>query len=144
MLGSMKTRSAFTIFHFWCQKMIFSFLFSYGSCPRSRSRTKRSVRTQTKIICCFWLLQTTYMEEMKAGSTGPLVQLTLLSPIGLVGLLGVSLQLTLPSGCSVRYLRRLFTNNPENCKTPSPCQTLSSCLHATRATLWRRLKVSFS
>ena len=35
----MKIRSAFTIFHFWYQKMIFSF-FSYGSCPRSRSRTK--------------------------------------------------------------------------------------------------------
>ena len=64
--------------------------------------------------------------------------------IGLVGLLGVSLQLTLPSGCSVRYLRRLFTNNPENCETPSPCQTLSSCLRATRAILCRQLKVSFS
>ena len=42
------------------------------------------------------------------------------------------------------YLRRLLRNNPENCETPSPCQTLSSCLRATRATLWRRLKVSFS
>ena len=80
-LGSIKTRSAFTIFHFWYQKMIFSLLFSCGSCPRSRSRTKRSVRTQTKIICCFWLLQTTYMEEIKGGSTGPPVQLTLLPPI---------------------------------------------------------------
>ena len=77
----MKTQSAFTIFHFWYQKMIFSFLFSYGSYPRPRSRTKRSVSTQTTIICCFWLLQTTYMEEMKAGSTGPPVQLTPLSPI---------------------------------------------------------------
>ena len=35
------------------------------------------------------------------------------------------------------YLRRLLRNNPENCETPSPCQTLSSCLRATRATLWR-------
>ena len=43
--------------------------------------------------------------------------------IGLVGLLGVSLQLTLPSGCSVRYLRPLLQNNPENCETPSQCQT---------------------
>ena len=49
--------------------MIFTFLFSYGSCPRPRSRTKRSARTQTKIICCFWLLQ-----------TGPPVQLSPLSP----------------------------------------------------------------
>ena len=72
----MKTRSAFTIFNFWYQKMIFSFLFSYGSCPRPRS----SAKTQPKITCCFWLLQTTYMEEMKGGSTGPPVQLTLLSP----------------------------------------------------------------
>ena len=64
--------------------------------------------------------------------------------IGLVGLLGVSLQLTPPSVCSVRYLRRLFTNNPENCETPSPCQTLSSCLCATCAILHRRLKASFS
>ena len=70
----MKTRSAFTIFHFWYQKMIFSFLISQGSCPRPRGRTKRSVRAQTKIICCFWLLQTTYMGEMKDGSTGPPVQ----------------------------------------------------------------------
>ena len=60
----------------------FSFLISYGSCldqevgpkipqehkknnkkipcPRPRSRTKRSARTETKIICFFWLLQTTY------------------------------------------------------------------------------------
>ena len=60
--------------------MIFSFLFSYGSCPRRRSRTKRSTRTQTKIICCFWLLQTTYMEDIKGGSSGPPVQLTPLSP----------------------------------------------------------------
>ena len=80
-LGSMKTRSTFTIFHFWYQKMIFSFLFSYGSCPRPRRRTKRSARTQAKIICCFWLLQTTYMEEIKAGSTCPPVQLTPLSPM---------------------------------------------------------------
>ena len=42
------------------------------------------------------------------------------------------------------YLWRLLRNNPENCETPSPCQTLSSCLRATRATLWRRLKVNFS
>ena len=35
---------------------------------------------KTKIICRFWLLQTTYMEEMKAGSTCPPVQLTPLSP----------------------------------------------------------------
>ena len=42
------------------------------------------------------------------------------------------------------YLWRLLRNNHENCETPSPCQTLSSCLRATRATLWRRLKVSFS
>ena len=81
MLGSMTTRRAVTIFHFWYQKMIFSFLFSYGSCSRPRSRTKSSARTQTKIICCFWLLQTTQMEEMKAGSTGTPVQLTPLSPI---------------------------------------------------------------
>ena len=81
MLGSMKTESALKIFHFWYQKMIFSFLFSYGSCPGPRSRTKKTARTQTKIICCFWLLQTTYMTEMKAGSTGPPVQLTPLSPI---------------------------------------------------------------
>ena len=60
--------------------MFFSFQFSYGSCPRPRSRTKRSVITQTKIICCFWLLQTTYMEGMKAGSTGPPVQMTPFSP----------------------------------------------------------------
>ena len=33
------------------------------------------------IICCFWLLQTTYMEEMKGGSTGPPVRLTPLSPM---------------------------------------------------------------
>ena len=26
------------------------------------------------------------------------------------------------------YLPRLFTNNSENCETPFPCQTLSSCL----------------
>ena len=70
-LGSMKTQSVFTIFPFWYQKMIFSFLFSYGSCPRPRSRTKRSARTQTKIVCCLWVLQTTYMEEMKAGLTDP-------------------------------------------------------------------------
>ena len=80
MLRSMKTRRAITIFHFWYQKMIFSFLFSYGSCFRPRSRTKRSAKTQTKIVCCFWLLQTTHMEEMKAGSTGPPVQLIPLSP----------------------------------------------------------------
>ena len=61
--------------------MIFSFLFFNGSCCRPRSRTKRSARTQSKIIRCFWLLQTTHMEEMKAGSTGPPVQLTPLSPI---------------------------------------------------------------
>ena len=60
--------------------MIFSFLFSYGSCPRPSRKTKRSVRTQPKILCCFWLLQTTYPEEMKDVSTGPPVQLTLLSP----------------------------------------------------------------
>ena len=42
------------------------------------------------------------------------------------------------------YLRRLLRNNPENCETPSQCQTLPSCLRATRATLWRRLKASFS
>ena len=81
MLGSMKTRRAVTIFHFWYQKKIFLFSFSYGSCSRPRNRTKRSARTQTKIICCFWLLQTTHMEEMKAGSTGTPVQLTPLSPI---------------------------------------------------------------
>ena len=80
-LGSMKTESALTTFHFWYQKMIFRFLFSYGSCSKPRSRTKRTARTQTKIICCFWLLQTTYMAEMKAGSTGIPVQLTPLSPI---------------------------------------------------------------
>ena len=80
-LGSMKTLSAFTIFHFWYQQMIFSFLFPYGSCPRPRSITKRSAKHKLKIICCFWLLQTTYMEEMKGGSTGPPVQLTPLSPI---------------------------------------------------------------
>ena len=56
--------------------------------------------------------------------------------IGLVGLLGVSLQLTLSSICSVRYHRTLFRNNPENCKTPSTCQTLSSCIRATRTMLW--------
>ena len=61
--------------------MNFSFLFSYGSCPRRRSRTKKSVRTQTKITCGFWLLQTTYMEEIKGGSSCPPVQLTPLSPI---------------------------------------------------------------
>ena len=77
---SMKTRSAFTVFHFWYQKMTFTFLFSYGSCPRPRDRTKRSTRTQTKIVCCFWLLQTIYIDEMKAGSTGPPVQLTPLFP----------------------------------------------------------------
>ena len=82
MLGCIKTRSAFTIFHFWYQKMIFCFLFFYGSCPGPRSRTNRSERTQTNIICCCWLLQTTYsMEVMKAGSTGTPVQLTPLSPI---------------------------------------------------------------
>ena len=51
--------------------------------------------------------------------------------IGLLSLLGVSLQWTLPSGCSVQYLWPLFRNNPENCETSSPCQTLSSCLRAT-------------
>ena len=61
--------------------MIFSLLFSYGSCCRPRCRTKKSARTQSKIIRCFWLLQTTHMEEIKAGSTGPPVQLTPLSPI---------------------------------------------------------------
>ena len=61
--------------------MNFSFLFSYGSSFRPRSRTKRSAKTQTKIVCCLWLLQTTHMEEMKAGSTGPPVQLTPLSPM---------------------------------------------------------------
>ena len=81
MLGSMKTGRAVTIFHFWYEKMIFSFSFSYGSCFRPRSRTKRSAKTHTKIVCCFWLLQTTYMEEMKAGSTGPPVQVTPLSPM---------------------------------------------------------------
>ena len=81
MLGSMKTRRAITVFHFWYQKMNFSFLFSYGSCFTPRSRTKRSAKTKTKIVCCFWLLQTTHMEEVKAGSTGPPVQLTPLSPI---------------------------------------------------------------
>ena len=83
MLGSMKTQSALTIFHFWYQKMICCFLFSYGSCSTPRSRTKRTARTQAKMICCFWLLQTTYMEEMKAGSTGPPVQLSPLSPINI-------------------------------------------------------------
>ena len=75
-LGSMKTRRAVTIFHFWYKKMIFSFLFYYGSCSRLRSRSKRSARAQTKIFSCFWLLQTTHMEEMKARSTGTPVQLT--------------------------------------------------------------------
>ena len=42
------------------------------------------------------------------------------------------------------YLPRLFTNNSENCETPFPCQTLSSCLRATRAILCRLLKASFS
>ena len=78
MLGSMKTRRAVT--KSWFKKMIFSFPFSYGSCSRPRSRNKSSARTQTKIIYCFWLLQTTHMEEMKAGSTGTPVQLTPLSP----------------------------------------------------------------
>ena len=41
--------------------------------------------------------------------------------IGLDGLLGVSLQLTLPSSCSVRYLRPKFGYNSEKCETPSPC-----------------------
>ena len=80
MLGSMKTQSSFTVFNFWYQKMNFSFLFSYGSCPRRRSRTKKSARTQTKIICGFWLLQTTHTEEIKGGLSGPPVQLNPLSP----------------------------------------------------------------
>ena len=70
----MKPQSTFTVFNFWFQKIIFAFLFSYGSCFRPRSRTKRSARKQTKIICCFWLLQTTNMEEIKGGSSGPPVQ----------------------------------------------------------------------
>ena len=41
--------------------------------------SKRSERTQTKILGCFWLLQITNMEEIKAGSSGPPVQLTPLS-----------------------------------------------------------------
>ena len=41
--------------------------------------------------------------------------------IGLDGLLGVSLRLTLPSSCSVRYLRPQFGYNSEKCETPSPC-----------------------
>ena len=42
--------------------MNFSFLFSYGSYPRPRSRTKRSARTQTKIIiCCCEVLGRTLM-----------------------------------------------------------------------------------
>ena len=61
-------------FHFGIKKSDFSFLISYGSYPRLRSTTKRSART--KIIYCFWLLQTAYMEEMKAGSADPPVQLT--------------------------------------------------------------------
>ena len=64
--------------------------------------------------------------------------------IGLVGLLGVSLQLTLCSSCSVRYLRPQFGYHCEKCKTPSPCQTLSSCIRATRAMLWGQLKANFS
>ena len=75
-LVSMKTRRALTIFLFCYQKMIFSFLFYYGSCSRLRSRSKRSARAQTKIFSSLWLLQTTHMEEMKAGSTGTPVQLT--------------------------------------------------------------------
>ena len=67
----MKTLSAFTIFHFWCPKMIVSFLFSYGSCPRPRSRAKWSARTQTKITSGSYKQHRLYMEEMKAGSTGP-------------------------------------------------------------------------
>ena len=64
--------------------MISAFLFFYSSCPRPRSRTKRSATTRTKIICCFLLLQTTYTKEMKAGSTGPALpyrQVSFLNPI---------------------------------------------------------------
>ena len=66
--------------------------------------------------------------------------------IGLVGLLVVvvSLQLTLPSSCSVRYLRRQFGYNSEKCETPSPCQTLSSCTRATCAIVRPPLKAIFS
>ena len=39
--------------------------------------------------------------------------------IGLVGLLGVSLQLTLPSSCSVRYPQPQFGYNSKKCETPS-------------------------
>ena len=76
----MKTRSVFNNFSLLVTKNEFFLLIFYSSCPRPRRRTKRSVRTQTKIICCFWLLQATNMKEMNAGSTGPPVQLTPLSP----------------------------------------------------------------
>ena len=76
MLGFLKSQSA-NNFSLLVSKTDFSLLFSYGSCPRPRSRSKRSARTQ--IVCC-WLLQITYMVEMKAGSTAPPVQLIPLSP----------------------------------------------------------------
>ena len=81
MLGSIKTGRVVTIFHFWYQKIILSSYFLMVNVVDQEVGQKRSARTQTKIICCFWLLQTTHMEEMKAGSTGPPVQLTPLSPI---------------------------------------------------------------
>ena len=76
----MKTRNAFTIFHFWYQKMIFPSNFLMVHVLDQEVGPKGLQEKQTKIVCCFWLLQTTYMEEMKAGSTSPPVQLTPLSP----------------------------------------------------------------
>ena len=76
MLGSLKSQSA-NNFSLLVSKTDFSLLFAYGSCPRRRNRTKRSARTQ--ILWC-WLLQITYMEEMKPGSTALPVQLIPLSP----------------------------------------------------------------
>ena len=46
-LGCMKTRNAFTVFHFRYQKMIFR-LIILGSYHRTRNMTKRSAKTQTK------------------------------------------------------------------------------------------------
>ena len=56
-------------------------LISHGSCPDQEVGPKGKQEHKLKFyVCCFWLLQTTCMEEMKAGSTGPPVQLTPLSP----------------------------------------------------------------
>ena len=58
--------------------MIFSFLFSYDSYPRPRSKAKRSARTQTNMLL---LTVTDNKHGRKEGRLiGPQVQFTPLSP----------------------------------------------------------------